>query len=46
MSRLQCFRKCIQYCQLIIKTKLVRKIKKESETSPLLRYEDPFQYED
>ena len=46
MSRLRCIRKCIQHCQLIIKTKVVRKIKKESETSPLLRYEDSFQYED
>ena len=46
MSRLRCIRKCIQHCQLIIKTKLVRKSKKASEGSPLLRYEDSFQYED
>ena len=42
MSRLQCFRKCIQHCQLITKTKLLRKSKKASEGSPLLRYEDSF----
>ena len=46
MIRLRCFRKCIQHCQLTTKAKLVRKNKKKSETSPLLRYDDSFQYED
>ena len=46
MSCLRCIRKCIQNCHLTTKTKLVRKSKKTSEGSPLLRYEDSFQYED
>ena len=41
-----CVRKCIEHCQLIIKTKLVWKNEKESKVTPLLRYEDSFQYKD
>ena len=46
MSHYRCIRKYIQYRQVINKIKLLRKGKKEPETSPLLRYEDSFQYKD
>ena len=48
ISRLRCVRKCIQYCQVILKNKLVvkgRTDKLESEIGPLLRVDDSFQYE-
>ena len=48
MSRFRCIRKCIQHCQLI---KVVKKYKRKGESQvsangPLLRYDDPFQYEE
>ena len=48
ISRLRCVRKCIQYCQVILKNKLVvkgRTDKLESDIGPLLRVDDSFQYE-
>ena len=48
MSRLRCFRKHIQHCQLIIKTKLLKQSvdRRNSEDSPLLRFEDTNNYEE
>ena len=48
ISRLRCIRKCIQYCQIMMKSKLIAKEKErqDSESGPLLRPDDSFQYED
>ena len=48
MSRFHCIRRCIQHCQLI---KVVEKYKRRREpqvfaSGPLLRFDDPFQYEE
>ena len=48
ISRLRCIRKCIQYCQIMMKSKLIAKEneRQDSESGPLLRPDDSFQYED
>ena len=49
IKRLRCIRKYIQYCQVILINKLFamrRTGRQESETCPLLRIDDSFQYED
>ena len=49
IKRLRCIRKCIQYCQVILMNKLFamrRTERQESETCPLLRIDDSFQYKD
>ena len=48
ISHFQCIRKQIQYCQIMIKSKLIAKGKarQDSENGPLLRPDDSFQYED
>ena len=48
MSRFGCIKKCIKHCQLI---KIVKKYKRRREpqvsaNGPLLRFDDPFQYEE
>ena len=48
LSGLRCIRKCMQYCQVILMNKLVamRKERQNSESGPLLKPDDSFQYED
>ena len=48
ISRLRCIRKCIQYYQNIIKSKLIAKKRErqDPESGPLLRPYDSFQYND
>ena len=49
ISRLRCIRKCIQYFQIISKNMLIAKRRmerQESETGPLLRFDDPLKYSD
>ena len=46
---LQCIRNCIQYCQVLLKNKLVAKRRterQEFEIGPLLRLDDSFENED
>ena len=42
MSRFRCIRKCIEHCQLLIKTKLMKQSveRRSFEDRPLLRFED------
>ena len=48
ISRFRCVRKCIKYCQIMIKSKLIAKGKERQdfENGPLLRPDDSFRYED